>query len=201
MKKSIPFNGTPGSGAIRYIKKVSKHENIHSFREIEIKVSSNKYLTSHLMTIPIGINNPSFTDYWVSDNAANQWFQIDFRSYKVIVNSYDYHASSWDYFSNWQLLGSNDETSWKVIDKKTITSYPSSTILEEKHYECSEGNNEPFSYIRLQVSGTRKYPDFYLGIYCFDVYGTIIDKNRKCTNAPKRKCLLNTLIFNIIGLS
>ena len=196
MKKVINFNGTPRSGIINYIKKISNKDDIHSARKIEIKVSSNGSATSYEMTIPIGVTSASGSAYWISTSTANQWYQIDFRSYKVLVKSYDYRAASYDFFSGWKLLGSDDEYSWTTLDVKTRTSYPEKSVMEDNHYDCSENINKAFSYIRLQVSGTRKYDGLGFALYLIDFYGTIFSSNSFCTRYIKRReTSLNVLII------
>ena len=186
--------------SINYIKKISNKENIHSSRKIEIKVSSNESTAGHEITLPIGVNNTLSNSYWISSNNANQWYQIDFRSYKVLVKSYDYRAASHDIFSGWRLLGSDDEFSWTTLDIKTRSDYPQSPVMEDNHYICSENVNKAFSYIRLQVSGTRKYGGLNFALFAIDFYVTIFNSNSFCTRYIKRReTSLNVLIIILMS--
>ena len=198
--KSVSFKETQFDGIFKYIAKIAKYKEIHSKRDIKLSVSSNWSAETKKMVYPLGYGNEDYSNYWTSDGIKDQWYQIDFRRMKVSIDSYDYKAYSYDFFSEWRLLGSNDEYTWKAIDISKTASYPAKDSFESKHIICNQNVKEAFSYIRLQVSGNRNRGDLYFAIYGLEFYGRVYLYNQvsaRCIRKHPCMYLINILILQL----
>jgi hypothetical protein len=73
----------------------------------------------------VDFENPSV--YFVSQNQANQWWQIDFRSARVIRSSYTLRTHNlgpkYAHLKQWACEGSLDGSTWNTLDQRTDDSH------------------------------------------------------------------------------
>jgi hypothetical protein len=96
----------------------------------------------------------SNTTNWSSLNAAPQWLQIKLDQAKVIkqysITAHNGTNRAMD-LKSWTLEGSNDGTSWTILD--TQTNAPTWTASEKRIYNIN--NDNPYLFYRINVSATQ----------------------------------------------
>ena len=124
--------------------------------------------------------------HWVSGDTGNEWFQVDFgvgnqvtiRSYMLQSNRDNYTTAT----SKWQLLGSNDGTTWTVLDNVTGWSWGAGRIYDNVG-PCAPclrsiaGNSAPYRFYRFNFPGGE-------GNYYFNIAGAeLYTQDLKVTGA------------------
>lgn len=109
------------------------------------------------------------TSNWMN-YGSTAWVQYDFPN-PVVVTNYSLVSKSQSYTAgedpnNWQLLGSNDGTSWTTIDTRTGQTFGSAGMT--KSYTTT--NTVAYSYIRLNITLTPNYG--YTALSKLNLYGT-----------------------------
>ena len=188
--KTINYDeNKPFDGILNFLTKYTKEKDLHSSNHVHIFVSSNgtgSYRAKDLR-YTIGYENEERNFYWISENIENSWYAIDFRGFKLKIDSYVYKATEADFFKRWELLGSNDNNTWiKLSESTTNFKNPTLnfTVLNEKCNENSKNNF--FSLLKLKVYDKRTLNSKYkLAIYGLEFFGQIYSKYDVLTNCVK----------------
>ena len=118
----IEYNSShPWQGILKYIRTHSGFNDPHS--EGVVKVSSSSTSTGSITT-PITVDSDAY-DHWGSSNTENQWYQVDFQQNRVAITSYTYRAWDGDFFSEWNIFGSDDGFHWEILHHQTQFQRPS----------------------------------------------------------------------------
>jgi hypothetical protein len=108
-----------------------------------------------------------------STNSPDQWLCYDFRTRRVRPT----HYSIQPYFSNyylrsWVLEGSNDGSSWTVLDSQKDNSLMN---LSHPIGTFAVSQSTDWRFLRLRQTGKNAKGDHYLVITAFELFGQLIE--------------------------
>lgn len=156
-------------GVLNYLQ---THGNIRN--EIEITVSSNCDNTDPFNLV----DYKDLNNYIYTKNEQNSWISFDFKYNKVIPTGYiirSYPSFGHSHLKTWVIEGSNDNTTWKLLDSQNNNS--SLNGYNNVHLfpiSINKDEEEPFRYLRIKQTGTSWNNTNNLLINSIDFYGKII---------------------------
>ncbi|MEH1853443.1 MAG: discoidin domain-containing protein [Nostoc sp.] len=109
---------------------------------------------------------------WFSNINANNWVQFQLVSCKLQCSKYSIktRANNVDYYPrNWQLQGSNDGTTWDVIDSQVNNTALNSV---SQWLTLSVTSTTAYSYFRILQNGNDSSGTGYLCLGEVELYGT-----------------------------
>jgi hypothetical protein len=110
-------------------------------------------------------------------NSPNSWIQFDFKDRFVSLTHYVLKSDgNWrDHLMEWTISGSNDGSSWTIIDSRKTQDLNGEYIT--KQFECGDKLSvSPFyRYLRLTQTGKNSYGDDYLGLANIEFFGSIVN--------------------------
>ena len=186
------------NGIFAYISKESQQENILSANLVSFSVSKRGSIDHDNLDVILGINNENHNNYFITaGDTENQWFQVDFLKNQVVTFGYFYSAHAKDYFEHFELLGSNNQENWTVLDSRNSEFDNKSNNMKNLYFECNQNTYLPFRYLRLQTHGERGFGQYGVAIYGFEFFGSIRPITI-CTNHEPEfafRFILLTLLF------
>ena len=186
-------------GIFQFLKKTHKKEDIVDHGVVSFSVSSNiSNGEDHNVKFPLGINNANHDYFWISGNFDKQTYEVIFNMNHVILESYTYKASSNDFFPTWYVYGSNDRSTWTLLDKEYTKEYPNPPVSTTLHVDCSEKVTKPFTHFKFQVEGTSNWHNQNFPIFGLEFFGKISMFDNFCTRVKKttsRWMLISILLF------
>jgi hypothetical protein len=106
--------------------------------------------------------------YFGSENEPGQWVCWDFHEMRVRPAHYTIRCVN---LKSWVIEGSLDFVNWTEIDRKTDNEdfkvWGTAWFGVSKSAECR--------FIRLTETGKRHWPDDYLWIQTFEIFGTLLE--------------------------
>ena len=171
----------PLNGAFTYLQKEFNKEDIH---EDIVKINASS--TEKNLYNPIIRRDLASGTYWQSKNESRSWYEIDFLQNNFYLKSYLFRTYSWDFFEEWQVLGSNDGTNFDVVDDVTDFKEPT----EERHHNILFKCKYPKMrrIFRIVANGKRFYGDYKFIIHRLEFYGMFVsspfvqENIKKCSN-------------------
>jgi hypothetical protein len=114
--------------------------------------------------------------YWHSKNTPNSWVQFDFKSAAISPTHYSLKSSgnSVQFPRQWELTGSNDETTWVVLDRRDTRELDGTYIT--KTFPCSSRSasvGEFYRYLRLTQTGPNAIGQHYLMLAAVEFFGSL----------------------------
>jgi hypothetical protein len=108
-------------------------------------------------------------------NQFDHSVQIDFKNYRIRPSGYSVkvHNSSWSgahFVKSWRFEGSNDGTSWEVLDSHTNSS-ELSACDREVSFECQSSSQ--FRVVRFLMVGANSSGDRYLSLQRLELFGEL----------------------------
>jgi hypothetical protein len=100
------------------------------------------------------VANYGWNDYWASNNVPKSWICFDFKEKCVSLQNYilKSHNSGSCFPIQWVIEGSNDGSTWKVLDNRNTRDLCGASRV--KTYECSTSkSDEFFRFIRMKQTG------------------------------------------------
>ena len=184
----------PYTGILNFIKLYTGNEDIHTSGDIKITVLNNNSNIRDIRT-PIGYKNEDHNEFWASKSIDESWYEIDFKKYSVLLNSFVIQANEEDFQEWWEILGSNDGFSYESICKQERNKVEKGNV---KHLECTK--NQKYQKLRLRGHGNRTLDSkLILGLYGIEFYGYLyLDKNSILT--IKLHCK-NNHIYSLLFVS
>jgi hypothetical protein len=149
--------------------------NVHDRGIVDISSKSVDY--SYVPKLAADLQS---TNYFQSVNESDQWLCYDFKDRRVKPTHYSIHAHSnnW-YLRSWVFEGSNDCSSWTVLDEQknnstTNSSHPIGTFSVLRSSECR--------FIRVRQTGKNAQGNDYLILFAFEIFGQLIESKRLQSN-------------------
>jgi hypothetical protein len=111
--------------------------------------------------------------YFHSLAEPDQWLCYDFKDRRVKPTHYSIHAHSGNaYLRSWIFEGSNDGSSWTILDEQknnstTNSSHPIGTFSVSRSAECR--------FIRLRQTGKNARGSDHLILFAFEIFGQLIE--------------------------
>ena len=94
------------NGAFTYLQTYHKRTDINN-GIVKISASSvNGDINTPVVKRDLG------SDYWYSNSVNGSWYEVDFLKNNFYLEGYFIRAGPGDFFSKWQVLGSNDRYSY-----------------------------------------------------------------------------------------
>lgn len=129
--------------------------NLHECGVVTVKVSSTRSDGK-----PYRVMDRNWSKHWCSDNLENSW--IMFRFEKIVVCPVMYRlriGKCFAYMAKWQVAGSNDGITWKIIDERDTDELCGSTEQADNklhRFSCNP-ENDSFRLIRILQTGRYRF--------------------------------------------
>jgi hypothetical protein len=101
------------------------------------------------------VTRHGWNDYWISRKdskwSSDLWISFGFKDVRVSLQHYTLKSSGHGscYFTQWEIEGSNDGSTWKSVDSRNTKDLCGNYIV--KTYECSTSDpSEFFRFIRMR---------------------------------------------------
>ena len=118
------------------------------------------------------------TNYIYTQNENNSWISFDFKKHMVIPTGYiirSYHFTSHSHLKTWVIEGSNDNTTWKILDSQQNNSYLNGcSFVHLFPISSNKDEEESFRYLRIKQTDASWANDYHLLINSIEFYGKII---------------------------
>lgn len=119
--------------------------------------------------------------YWLANSLATGWVSLDFgagnawviTSYNVVVNTIPEPNRA---PKAWTLEGSNDNSTWTVVD--TVTGQTSWGSGENRAFTCGSPGSTAWRYIRINISANNGDTFVQLGELYLQSGGALVSVNR-----------------------
>ena len=124
---------------------------------------------------------------YCSVNEKNAWISYDFKTRRVIPKSYSIRADSSCAPRSWVIEVSNNEDSWKIIDRREKNS--DLNWYSMAHFKIAHVPTKAFRFIRLRQTGRnqddRPNSRYQLSMVALEIFGTLYKKSKSQTKPPK----------------
>ena len=214
---SVPYKENDINGIFRKIAKITKSKNI--FRDGFISFYSSSIDAKTCFDVLVGAEEYTTTYAWFSTQGddPDPWITIDFHSLKLIIEELVVYSApvdfrsvklaiEWivikmaltDYFPKYEVLVSNDNSTWEKVGEKTFDSQPK-TEMQSFSITKKEAR-----FIKLHGVGQRfGGGDLRMAIYQMDLFGNLtgVSPFRQTCHARRKTLLLNVIFIEIITLS
>lgn len=165
-KQFVPNGKNNFNGIINYLQSQSIQFNV---------TSSSIYSDNYKPQNAVLYNDLSKT--FCTKNEKDSWLMFDFINHKVIptnytIRSYSGGQGGW-HPKSWVIEGSNDKSSWSVIDEENNCSYLNDCNLVHQ-FQMNRKSSEEFQYIRMRLTDVAWCNNYYLMIDSFEIYGNLI---------------------------
>ena len=188
----------PFDGVFNFITKYTKEDDIHTSNHVHIYVSSNGTGGSNKRDVrtPIGYENNDRNYYWISQNKENSWYAVDFRGFKLKLDSYVYKACETDFLEKWEVLGSNDNISWTSLCMHKNPFKNAQETLRILHETCNNNQSMLFSLFKLITYGIRALDQKnYFALYGLEFFGELYTKYNVYKSCSKLTLITKDFIF------
>jgi hypothetical protein len=143
------FVDDPFSGILSHLTSVCGG-NVHSRGVVEITCSSTD--SNQCWQVA----DHGWTGFWASGDKADGWICFDFKEKRVSVRHYTLKSSEGGcYFTDWVIEGSNDGSTWIVLDDRHTDDLIGKSIV--KTFACSSDDSSlQFRFIRWKMTDKGK---------------------------------------------
>jgi hypothetical protein len=121
------------------------------------------------------------SSYCQHSNVKDGWFQVDFKSRRLVMTHYAIHNSvyrvgEYDFLKTWMVEGSHDEKVRSVIDTRTNDETLHGKDKIQALFRCNGDTKQAFRFIRLYQRGvSHDSSSFYFLISQFEVFGLLYE--------------------------
>jgi hypothetical protein len=144
-----------------------------------VATASNTYYGT--LTILFNKSDWGQSSCWQHQNVKDGWFQVDFKSRRLVMTHYAIHNSvywvrEYDFLKTWTVEGSHDEKVWSVIDRRTNDETLHGKDKIQALFRCNGDTQQAFRFIRLYQRGASHDSSFfYFCISQFEVFGLLYE--------------------------
>ena len=178
--KMVYYEHSPLNGAFTYLQKAFNRDNIND-GIVKINASSTvQNLESPVVKRNIGTDSP-----WNSGNKNESWYEVDFLQNNFYLTSYVIRDHAQDFYSTFQVLGSNDGQRFDVVDDVTNFERPEGDAYYNILFKCKYPKRRKI--FRIATKGTRFYGDHNFFIHRLEFYGVFNSRQffktcQRCNN-------------------
>ena len=183
----------PLNGAFTYLQTKFNKTNIND-GIVRISASTTVQSLEH----PVVRRDIGIGDYWYSDDVNGSWYEVDFIQNNFYLESYVLRAADRDFFSRWQVLGSDDNVHYDVVDDVIDFQKPSveySCIRFVCKYPKTRRSFRIVTYGKKFGSNSFK---FYL--YRLEFYGRFVSKRNRLLSCYCRR-RVSYLSIHLVSLT
>jgi hypothetical protein len=106
--------------------------------------------------------------------------KIDFKDHRLCPSAYSVkvHNSSWSdshFLRSWRFEGSNDDSTWTVLDRVTDNEELRGNDREVS-FEFSPTSSVAFRFVRFVMDGKNSSGSYQFSLQRFEVFGSLIGK-------------------------
>ena len=175
-------------------------ENHSLYDEIEV-LSSSIYLSQP----PINAFKPDNTIF-TTLNEDVPWIQISFINKKLYLKNYAIKVVTGNGTSNhfpkkWIIRGSNDNITWKIIDRKNVNIFQEKGQIEI--FDCDKPS--AYQHIQMVLTGKTCNSELRLRFQQMELFGTLYPKQYDFYPEILQSCkcnyLINKFIYYILCIS
>lgn len=175
MKKNVVLNydsSFPLNGAFTYLQNYTGKTDINNGF---VKTNSSSTNTGTDKNFPIvkrdiGEYNAGA---WCSNDENRSWYEIEFINYYFYLEGYLIRASPVDFFSDWQVLGSNNGRDYDVIDDVSGNTQPASY---NNFFECKYPKTR--KKFKIITNGKRFKGDNHFCIWRIEFFGRFSSRSK-----------------------
>lgn len=135
--------------------------------------SSSEYNSDYLNKYAVDLEDKSH--FFASDDEANSWLKYDFKDKKVRPTHYSIrtrHGKGPQNPKTWVIEGSNDDSEWKQLDKRTDEKCLDGNNLEHTFdIQTKLAGNEFFRYLRIKQTGLSTDDDNMFALSALEYFG------------------------------
>jgi hypothetical protein len=163
----ITYGSAKWSGILRHLKQICGG-NVHQNGIVMITSSGDGSSCCYQVA------DEGWNGSWWSSGIQNSWISFDFKDRSVSPTHYTINSGNSGYYlRNWDLEGSNDNSTWQQLDQQNGTSVLNG-VSQIHTFTIPESSNLPFfRYIRLRQTNTDIYGDHYLSMSGFEIFGKL----------------------------
>ena len=154
----------PLNGAFAYLQK--------KFNTVDIQdefVKINASSTVKDLYVPVTLKDFVTSKYWTSKNENGSWYEVDFLQNMFYLEKYFLRAATFDFFSKWQVLGSNDGIHFDVVDDVTDFEKPK---IDSITFKCKYPKIR--RVFRIVANGESNIGDFVFNLHRLEFYGSFV---------------------------
>ena len=173
--RKLFYTTNPFSGIFDYLTKTFKG-NPHSKNIIEIIPSSSSSSSNYVRLLDYNWDN-----YWASSNRPNSYIRFNFKQYKVKINAYTLKSRSESpgggHPKSWVIEGSNDGSSWEVIDTRDNDSCINGSRLV--HTFTFPNISKPYQYVQMKLTSQNHRGDNFFNLTNIELFGVLIEPSKE----------------------
>ena len=188
---SVPYKESNINGIFRKIARITKSKNI--YRDGFISFYSSSIDAKTCFDVLTGTNEHSSAYSWVETlgDDSDPWITVDFHSLKLKIEGLVIHTGQIDFLPYYEVLVSNDNTTYEKVGDKTFNSQPATmtqsftTTKKEARFIQLHGKGQRFGGENLRMA-----------IYQMDLFGKLSGVSLfRQTCKERRKAQLLCLIL------
>ena len=194
--RNCPYNGNKTNGIISYFRNTTKTDDPYQKGLISIDASSGKDKMTNIFTD----SSDDGSGFWYGAGIGS-WIEVDFSPNFVDVYGYTLRSFSRDILSSWSITGSNDKSTWNIIDNETGKE-ETEDVLIDRYYTTDKVIRS--KSIRITSLGNRfcSGQSDYFFLHRLELFGFFYSTRKEaCTVFNRRSCspqyfIIIALIYN-----
>ena len=193
-KLSFPVQNASINGTFRQLSSLLNSDDIQKDGYINVNCVIDCGDASYLYTS----KNPNHA-WFIYTNEIEKWVTFEFNNSQFHIEAYSlYNKNINDYYKYWEILISNNNRDWTIIDKEEYEDPPSTTTNTYYH-----NNNNPYpdKYIQMKVTGNSFGFNDRFALYGIDFFGTLYINHHTCNYITSVKIQFIHSIIPIICFS
>ena len=166
-----------------------------------IIATNSSILSSYFNCLyPFGIDNDDFSKSWESDSNINSWLAVEFKRFRVRIDSYSTMWWATDYPVSWVLEGTNNNgRKWDNVSYI----YGRTSLPSDRMFHCETTNRNYYSKFRITMLGTRRNNEVYnFELFLLEFFGGMqIGNKSECAKKIYRSFQSNVFILVFMTIS
>ena len=179
--QKIEFNNETNNyfdGAITYLQTIYGTDLV-SKNIIKINVMNPGNAFQNIPVTKRDDNNTNINNYYYSTDEEFSYYEIDLLNKSFHLESYSIRCNQQDFFSQWEIQGSNDGIHYTTVDYVEDFEEPTQEH-HSQHVICKYP--QTVRYIKYQTKDKRFGGDFVLYLYRIEFFGYFVPQiKQKCT--------------------
>ena len=188
----VYYENSPLDGAFTYMQKAFNKVNINE-GFVKINASSSTQSSES----PVIKRNMGTDNFWGSDDENGSWYEVNFLKNSFYLTSYEIRDHPQDFYSAFQVLGSNDGQNFDVVDDVKDFERPNGDTNVNVLFRCKYPKRRKI--FRIVTKGVRFYGDHRFYIHRLEFYG-IFNSNPFMNSCQRCNNMLHSSIWYILCL-
>ena len=186
------------NGIIRKIAKITRSKNI--YRDGYISIYSSSISSNSCLDVLTGTKEytADSTCFQTQGDDSDPWITIDFHSLRLMIEGLSIYTGPGDYLPNYEVLVSNDNSTWEKVGSKSFDSKPPGWTYS------FETTKKEARFIKLHGSGQRfDGQNLRMAIYELDLFGklSVVSLIRQSCHVKRKSNIFNVILVEMITIS